>query len=340
MNTAAEFVLGLDVGGTSTRALLAGLDGTRVRVSRRGGGNPNAHPPEIAVREVGAAMRSALGSLDPGLVRYVVLGLAGASKMTDPRVRELFDESWRSLGLRCPVDVIDDCEVAFASATAEPTGSVVIAGTGSVLGAVDQGRLVRTAGGHGWLLGDEGSAFWLGREAVRLTLRELDADSPGGALSHAVLAALVVEVPGGLPPDRRDRITLKQRLLTAVNGRPPIDLAALAPLVDTSVGEGHAPAAEIARAGALALATGLALIRPPSDTTPLVMGGSVLGEGTSVGAVVRAELARRWGGTPLAAGDAAAGAAWLALNRLAGRRQARITHRRLLGHDQDPVLSP
>ena len=49
-------------------------------------------------------------------------------------------------------------------------GIVVIAGTGSVALGWDGERFARS-GGHGFLLGDEGSAYWIGREAVRSALR-------------------------------------------------------------------------------------------------------------------------------------------------------------------------
>ena len=65
------------------------------------------------------------------------------------------------------VEVISDVEAALLGALGDRPGLLVLAGTGSiVLGRDGRGRL-RRAGGLGPLLGDEGSAFWLGREWLR-----------------------------------------------------------------------------------------------------------------------------------------------------------------------------
>jgi N-acetylglucosamine kinase-like BadF-type ATPase len=65
------------------------------------------------------------------------------------------------------VDVISDVEAALHGALGDRPGVLLLAGTGSiVLGRDGRGRLAR-AGGLGPLLGDEGSAFWLGREWLR-----------------------------------------------------------------------------------------------------------------------------------------------------------------------------
>ena len=79
---------------------------------------------------------------------------------------------------------------------------MLIAGTGSAAGLVRDHRLVRTADGHGWLLGDDGSGFWLGREAVRSVLRKLDLGEPIGLLGQAVVRAVL--------PDR-DEHAIAQR---------------------------------------------------------------------------------------------------------------------------------
>ena len=94
-------------------------------------------------------------------------------------------------GLRCPYAVHGDALVAYASGTAAPDGTVLIAGTGAITAQVHELRLDRIADGHGWLLGDAGSGFWLGREAVRRLLADLDAGRAPGALATTVLTELL-----------------------------------------------------------------------------------------------------------------------------------------------------
>ena len=183
--SATPLVLGGDLGGTSTRILIADHDGTVVGRGAAGGGNPTSHPASAAAA-LGQALQQALSGLDPSRVRAAVIGAAGGSALSDPAVRAQFDAAWTGAGLDCRADYIGDLEVAFASGTPEPDGTVLIAGTGSAAGVVVDHRLTRTADGHGWLLGDDGSGFWLGREAVRSVLRALDLGEPTGALGAGV----------------------------------------------------------------------------------------------------------------------------------------------------------
>lgn len=299
-----DLVLGLDIGGTSSRAQVGDLNGRVVGSGTAGGGNPNSHPPEDAVAQVTAAARAALGDLDGRAVRAAVLGMAGVSAMTDPRVAELFERGWNSLGLHCPVRVVSDCEVAFAAGTAAGAGTVLIAGTGAIAARIEDHRETASAGGHGWLLGDEGSAFWLGREAVRHALRTLDAETAPAGLARAVL----VNVLDGEPGD--DPVRVRKQLITAVNGAPPIRLAELAPLVTAACADDDPAGSDIVGRAAVELADTAVRAR---GRGPVVLAGGLTAAGNPVGTALRAELGDRLPGAPLhLAGPGAAGAAWLA----------------------------
>ena len=159
--------MGVDIGGTSTRARVLGVDGSLLGTGKAGGGNPNSHPPDVAAKRVGDAVAEALRGVDAEGVRHCVLGMAGVSKLSDPAVAAEFHGALRAVGVESEVTVVSDAEVAFASATGEPDGTALVAGTGSVVARIVNRRKAGTVGGYGWLLGDEGSAFWLGRQAVR-----------------------------------------------------------------------------------------------------------------------------------------------------------------------------
>jgi len=90
--------------------------------------------------------------------------------------------------------VLHDTEVAHAGAFGGGPGILVIAGTGSVaFGTNDEGLRAR-AGGWGYLFGDEGSAFWIAREAIARAMRDEDFGSPPGlgplATTHFGVASL------------------------------------------------------------------------------------------------------------------------------------------------------
>ncbi|MFE9690776.1 N-acetylglucosamine kinase [Micromonospora sp. NPDC005806] len=306
-------VVGLDVGGTSTRAAAVRLDGVRLGTGRAGGGNPTSHGAERAAGELLAALRAALADVDPARVRAGTIGLAGAGRLlADPQGRAAFDRAWSDAGLRCPYAVHGDALVAYASGTAAPDGTVLIAGTGAIAAQVRDLRLDRVAGGHGWLLGDAGSGFWLGREAVRRLLSDLDRGAAPSELARRILA----ELTGSPEVAGRPRATAES-VVQAVTRRPPVELARLAPLVVTAAREGEPTAGALIAEAATLLAESVSRIRPVGATDPVVLGGGLLTGATPLADAVRTELAARWPAAALrSAGDGATAAAWLAARDL------------------------
>jgi N-acetylglucosamine kinase-like BadF-type ATPase len=303
-----ELVVGVDAGGTSTRALVVAADGTRVGRGESGGGNPNSHPPELAAKRVAEAIASALGAESGADVRGCMLGVAGESKFSDPAVVATFEAALRRVGLECPINVVSDAEVAYASATEEPDGTVIVGGTGSVAARIVDRRKTTWVGGWGWLLGDEGSAYWIGREAVRSTLRLLQGTADAGPLALAVLAEAF-----GSTEVHLDELVWRRRavnrLITAANAEAPIRLARYASMVSEHA-TADAMAVSIVERAAELLAAHAVATRTPGEATPIVLAGSVLGPGSPVGAAVRRVLTEE--GEVLFTPDCAVGAAWLA----------------------------
>jgi N-acetylglucosamine kinase-like BadF-type ATPase len=313
------YLVGVDAGGTTTRAVLADLTGVRIGTGRAGGANPNSHPPEVAAEQVAAAITAALASANvpADRVRAGVLGLAGASKLADDRVAALFDAAWHGAGLKCGLRVVTDAEAAFAAGTPAADGTVLVAGTGSAAARIVNRRQVAISGGFGWLLGDEGSAFWLGRQAVRATLRTLATGAALGVLARSVLSnAVAIPDVSGDPVLRRSVVS---RLITAVNAEPPIHLARFAPLV-AAAAEARDPAAvEIVEEGVDWLVRTARDARSPGERTPVVVIGSVAAASGVLSERLLAGLADACGGPVTVASDGAAGAAWLAALELLGQ---------------------
>lgn len=300
-------VVGVDVGGTSCRALAVARDGTVVGRGASGGGNPNSHPVGLAAKRVAEAVRTAVGG-EP--VEACVLGMAGESRFTDPAIGAAFGAELRQAGVTCEFTVVSDAEVAFASATEEPDGTVVIGGTGAVAARIVDHRKVSWVDGWGWLLGDEGSAYWIGREAVRATLRCLQARHEPGPLARAVLTET-------LPNSSTVDLQTVKRLITAVNAEAPVRLARFASTVSALSAADPAAAGIVTRA-AEHLATHAQAARTPDERTPVVLAGSVIGPDSPVGRALRATLASRTTAPVLFAPDGAVGAAWLAALTLLG----------------------
>ncbi len=312
--------LGGDLGGTSTRILVVGSDGREYGRSTTGGGNPTTDPAGAAAA-FGDALRAALSGVDAARVKASVVGVAGGSALRTPAVGTHFGQVWAEAGLTCDPGYVPDLEVAFAGGTPASDGAVLVAGTGAAAGSLTDHRLTRTAGGHGWLLGDDGSGFWLGREAVRATLRTLDAGEKPGALVDSVLREL--------DADRQATARQRERVIQAVNSRPGVLLSALAPLVTAAYRTGDPQAQSIVERAAAALQATLGLIRDPAESTPIVLAGSLAADASPVGAELRTLLAARFAGAVLPARTGVGGAAWLALAALDPALATRETHARL-----------
>ncbi|NIL63896.1 N-acetylglucosamine kinase [Salinispora arenicola] len=333
-------VVGLDAGGTTTRATTLSLDGRRLGTGRAGGGNPTSHGIDTALGEIRTALRAALDGLDPARIQAGAIGLAGAGRvLSDPAGRAALDQTWHEVGLRCPYMVHGDALVAYASGTSAPDGTVLVAGTGAIAAQVHDRRLDRVADGHGWLLGDAGSGFWLGREAVRLLLTDLDTGRTPDPLGRQVLAGVLGT--SEVASRRRDTI---DALIQAITRRPAVELAQFAPLVITAALANEPAATALLDQAARRLTETTARIRPVGDHTPVVLGGGLLAGDTPLAAAVRSEVSRRWPSAPVyPAGDGAAAAAWLAALGLPDTGDPAALHTRLVlrcpGHPLAGALS-
>jgi glucosamine kinase len=179
-------LLGVDAGGTSSRARLIDASGRLIGESRAGPGNAYTSPVECwsniqaAISE--AYVVAGRGAGDRAITR-VCLGVAGL----DPERLQLpagwsFEEF---AGSRIETDAF----IALQGAHCGSDGAVLIVGTGVVGLAVRNGRRV-SIGGYGPLLSDEGGGAWLGREAVRRTLWSADGRIDPTPLTEAMTALL------------------------------------------------------------------------------------------------------------------------------------------------------
>ncbi|MGZ0148493.1 N-acetylglucosamine kinase [Kribbella sp. WER1] len=320
-----ELVLGGDLGGTSTRIVIADSEGNVVGRGAAAGGNPTSHPASAAAN-FGQALHAALAGVDASTVRSAVVGMAGGVALQRPEVAAQFEAAWTGAGLKSAPQYIGDLEVAFASGTPEPDGTVLIAGTGSNVGLVRNHQLQRTAGGHGWLLGDDGSGFWLGREAVRSVLEALDLREPLGLLGQAVVQAILPGRDEDLTAHREGYDALRDLLVMTVNSRPPVMLAELAPTVISAYAEHDETARTLVKRAAELLTETAARLKTTSDIGPMVLAGSVAGESSPVGQLIREHFA----GDVRTARDGVGGATWLALGALDPALATPQTHARLV----------
>ena len=259
------YVLGIDAGGTKTVCLLANEQGAILAESRGGGANLQAHG-ELEVEKVlHHVMDTALGSRDARPVA-ICLGIAGVDR---PQDAEAVRGIMRRIGAKARTLVVNDALVALvAGAGAGDTpGVVIIAGTGSIAyGRNGTGRAAR-AGGWGYLLGDEGSGFWIGRRALSAIVRAADGRGPSTQLTDLVMNRLRLVRPSDLIRETYYRDLRR----TAIAG--------LAPLVQQARDAGDAVAAEILNQAAAELtaaaASVISRLNMRGEVFPTILAGGI-----------------------------------------------------------------
>jgi N-acetylglucosamine kinase-like BadF-type ATPase len=310
-----DLVVGVDVGGTSTRCLVVSASGALIGSGTAGGGSIRSSA-GLPSEQLAAALRAALTDVSPDSVRAGAFGIAGSGTAAGSLARDAAVLAWKTVGLTGTPRVVTDLEVAFAAGTSAASGLLLLAGTGAAAVAFADRAVTRRCDGYGWLLGDEGSAVWLGLRGVQAALNAYDGRGPATSVRDAVAEHF------GLHDD------FAQGVIAAVHAREPAYLGRLAPLVTAAADAGDPVAAELVEAGAARL---VAAVRAVWDGNPadLVLAGGLLLAG---GPVRRAVLARL-DGLPLRhrdAGPGAAGAAVLALGDLGGGALDPGIHERVL----------
>jgi N-acetylglucosamine kinase-like BadF-type ATPase len=223
-------IIGIDAGGTKTVCHLADSDGRLLTETRGPGANLQAAG-ELQVEKVlHDVMDRAIEECQCGMPAAICLGMAGVDREEDSRV------VWgimRRIGYKARLVVVNDALIALEAGIGDGPGIVLISGTGSIAyGRNGRGEAAR-AGGWGYVLGDEGSGYWIGRTAIRAVLRESDRRGARTLLTDMLLKHFDVKRP--------------QDLMHAVyyRGVKPPEIAALAPYVQQAFTQGDVVAAGI-----------------------------------------------------------------------------------------------
>ena len=234
--------LAIDAGGTKTRGILA--DETRTLATAVTGSIKLMRVGEAEASSRLQAMLSEISStagISLSDIAQTCVGIAGA---TIDAVREwLGRELAKSVGGN--LVLAGDDEIALDAAFRGGPGILIIAGTGSnVLGRAADATMYH-AGGWGPALGDEGSGFWIGQEALRAGFWAKDRDVP---------TTLLTEIG-----DLWGTKSLGE-IVEMANARPGPDLPSLAPLVAKCADAGDELAAAVLERAGIELAEQVALV--------------------------------------------------------------------------------
>ena len=256
-------VMGIDAGGTKTVCLLADERGRIVAESRGGGANLQAAG-ELEVEKVlHHVMEEAIGDRD---IRpdAICLGIAGVDRDDDA---EAMRGIMRRIGFKTRTLVVNDALIALVAGAGDEPGVVVVAGTGSIAYGRDGAARAARSGGWGYLLGDEGGGFWIGRSALVSVVRQFDGRGPATLLTELVLSEM--------------RLANPTELVHAiyVRGLHRYAIASIAPVVQRALDLGDAVATDIVvrAAGELSSAAASVITRlgMRGDVFPTVLAGGV-----------------------------------------------------------------
>ena len=224
-------VLGIDGGGTRTRAVVAS-DSNILSLASGAASNVRTCGPEAATAAIAAVVLDSLASagVGPESIQAVAAGVAGISRRQE---RDPVG-AWLAASFPGrPTTLVSDVELVLAAAPATREGVTVVAGTGSVVfGRKADGTTTRS-GGWGPIVGDRGSGCAIGRDALVATAEALDGMTVGGALVRLVAARTGATSAGDLGA-----------------GLEPSEIAALVPAVAEAADAGDPVArAILGRAG-------------------------------------------------------------------------------------------
>ena len=256
-------VLGIDAGGTKTRALLADETGRVLGSALDGGANLKTHG-ELEVEKVLHAVAEEAEAQAGARADAVALGIAGADRPDDHAVLRAI---LKRIGFKSRVVVTNDARVAFVAGSPRRVGLALVCGTGSIAwGRNSRGEIARS-GGWGWHLGDEGSGFWIGMRAMREVMRASDGRGPATLLDRTLFEHFGIE-------------RLEQILHAVYDGEFPRHLIArFASRVEQAALSGDAVSREILQAAAteLTLAARSVIVRlrlEESDYDVVLSGGT------------------------------------------------------------------
>jgi N-acetylglucosamine kinase-like BadF-type ATPase len=205
--------MGIDGGGSNLRVVIVD-EQMQIRVTvQRGTANPRIIGQEQSALLIQDALREAFAQVTEP-VRGVGIGIAGASAVY---ARAWLHEVIHAVLPDVHVAAGSDYEIALVGANGTREGVLLLAGTGSVAFGVNAAGQSLQVGGWGYLLGDEGSGYWIGMQALQVVTKIIDGQLPvASTLKQRIMDEL--------------QLTQSSDILAWVYGQKPTPVASAAQL--------------------------------------------------------------------------------------------------------------
>ncbi|HEX6751252.1 MAG TPA: BadF/BadG/BcrA/BcrD ATPase family protein [Longimicrobium sp.] len=256
---------GIDGGGTKTTLALADDDGRELGRRMGPAGLVDPRRPVATAEMLATLVRDALAAA--GIAEKPVALCAGLAGVGNEDERRAVEAALAAAEVAERVCIVTDGEIALEGAIGGEAGILIIAGTGSVAYARGEDGRVERCGGWGMVVGDEGSAWSLGRNGLAAALRAADGRGPQTRLLPKFLELLDVDSPRGIPPwaGRAEKAAVGALAVHVVEAAEQGDAVALQ-VVEREARELACHAVALARR-----------MEPWSGAVPVVFHGGVLG---------------------------------------------------------------
>ena len=185
------YIIGVDGGGTKTKASAYSLDDKEIGKGQSGFGNLLLDF-DKAVNNIIEAVERCKSSIKEQFAQEeclcIYLGIAGIEADSNiEKIETLLKEKFH-----CKVNAFHDSELAHAAMLKGQDGIITISGTGSVCYGIYKGKKERT-GGWGHILGDEGSGYYIALEAFKRAALEEDLGSDRSELTIEIMSKLKLD---------------------------------------------------------------------------------------------------------------------------------------------------
>ena len=231
-----KYVIGVDGGGTKTVAVLANLNGKVLARAEVGPSNINKIGFKHAIDNIVKVLTQVSQEYEKDKIVFIYLGLAAGLERDKRKKKEIKKQllSISSLSWVLPknISIEGDQLIAFRSGTEEKQGIIIIAGTGSIVMGWDKKGKEVIVGGWDYLLGDDGSGFWIGKKALQAVCLSIDGFNSKSLLHSMILKKLKIKTEKDLMQEIYKPEMIK-------------NIASLAPLVETAAKTGDKTAKDI-----------------------------------------------------------------------------------------------
>jgi glucosamine kinase len=261
-----DYLMGIDGGGSTIRVVIVTSDMTPLNETQGPLANPYVIGQKKSVAIIQSQIRETLAqtNLPPDQITGIGAGVAGAA---EDHLQKWLQGVIKEIMPQAHVVTSSDMEIALVGANGARQGVLILSGTGSAaFGINEAGQTVR-GGGWGHLLGDEGSGYWLGIQALRAVMRAFDGREKPTTLTVKLMNSMNLQTETDLLP-----------WIYRDNKPHSHDVARLAPLVIEAAANGDTVARKIVEAAAqeLALLGKTVIHRLGSESPKIAFAGGLL----------------------------------------------------------------